>query len=332
MKDKVVPNNSQVKFKKTKVEYHHRISSISNKTKSVTTCNNRLKSRTSNVNVVCATCGKCMFNSNHDAWVSKFLNDVNARTKKPKVVPISNRKPKSQVNKSVATLPKKIVASSSTIQKSKSYHRMLYEKTSTSSVNKSSSPTNNYKLQHTQPTTNVQSSSEPTTPTKTVYAEEDNNNQAVDTQAKQDEFINPFCTPIVIKLKWLWKNKKDEDQTIIRNKARLVAKGYAQEEGMDFEESFALVTRLEVVWIFTAYVAYKSFLIYQMNVKMAFLNLPLKEEVYVAQPYGFVYLYQSGQDSGFELTAFSDADHAGCLDTRKSTSGGIQFLGDKLVS
>ncbi|GKA92446.1 hypothetical protein Tco_0814371 [Tanacetum coccineum] len=130
MKDKVVPNNSQVKFKKTEVEDHHRISSISNKTKSITACNDSLKSRTSNVNVVCATCGKCVFNSNHDACVSKFLNDVNARTKKPKVVPISTRKPKTQTNKSVATPPKKIVASESTIQKYKSYFRMIYEKNS----------------------------------------------------------------------------------------------------------------------------------------------------------------------------------------------------------
>ncbi|GJY72322.1 retrovirus-related pol polyprotein from transposon TNT 1-94 [Tanacetum coccineum] len=87
MKDKVVPNTSQVKFKKTEVEDHPRISSISNKTKSVTACNDSLKSKTSNVNVVCATCGKCVFNSNHDACVYQFLNDVNARTKKPKVVP-----------------------------------------------------------------------------------------------------------------------------------------------------------------------------------------------------------------------------------------------------
>ncbi|GJX02194.1 retrovirus-related pol polyprotein from transposon TNT 1-94 [Tanacetum coccineum] len=211
----------------------------------------------------------------------------------------------------------------------------------------------------------------------------------------------------VIKLKWLWKNKKDEDQTVIRNKARLVAKGYAQEEGIDFEESFAPVARVEAVRIFVAYAAHKSFLIYQMDMKTAFLNGPLKEEVYVAQLDGFVdpdhpdkvyrlrralyglkqapgvwtsdppiptrYLYQSGQiyfrdskkhgmekgqsigtpmatkpkldadlsgepvdqtnyrlwypkGSGFELTDFSDADHAGCVDTRKSTSGGIQFL------
>ncbi|GJR58197.1 hypothetical protein Tco_1500359, partial [Tanacetum coccineum] len=85
-KDKVMSNNSQVKFKKTEVEDHHRISSISNKTKSVTACNDSLKSRTLNVNAVCATCGKCVFNSNHDTCVSKFLNDVNARTKKPKIV------------------------------------------------------------------------------------------------------------------------------------------------------------------------------------------------------------------------------------------------------
>ncbi|GKA86743.1 retrovirus-related pol polyprotein from transposon TNT 1-94 [Tanacetum coccineum] len=130
MKDNVLPNNSQVKFKKTEVEDHHRISSISNKTKSVTACNDSLKSRTLDVNVVCATCGKCVFNSNHDTCVSKFLNDVNARTKKPRVVPISPRKSKSQANKSAATPPKKTVASESTIQKSKSYYRMLYEKTS----------------------------------------------------------------------------------------------------------------------------------------------------------------------------------------------------------
>nr|GEZ70958.1 uncharacterized mitochondrial protein AtMg00810-like [Tanacetum cinerariifolium] len=218
-----------------------------------------------------------------------------------------------------------------------------------------------------------------------------------------------------------------------------------QEEGIDFEESFAPVARLEVVLIFIAYAPHKSFLIFKMDVKMAFLNGPLKEEVYVAQPDGFVdpdhpekihqspcgifinkakytleILHKHGMDKGqsigtpmatkpkldahlsgnpvdqtdyhskirslmyltsirpdivhavcfcaryqsrltekhlkevkrifrylrgtvnmglwyptdssFELTAFSDADHGGCIDSRKSTSGGIQFLGDKLVS
>ncbi|GJR78347.1 retrovirus-related pol polyprotein from transposon TNT 1-94 [Tanacetum coccineum] len=81
---------------------------------------------------------------------------------------------------------------------------------------------------------------------------------------------------------------QDEDQTVIHNKARLVAKGYAHEEGIDFKESFAPVARLEAVRIFVAYAAHKSFLIYLMDVKMEFLNGPLKEEVYVAQPDGFV--------------------------------------------
>ncbi|GJT11380.1 retrovirus-related pol polyprotein from transposon TNT 1-94 [Tanacetum coccineum] len=106
--------------------------------------------------------------------------------------------------------------------------------------------------------------------------------------ATDPEMMNKPFGKMVIKLKWLWKNKKDEDQTVIRNKARLVAKGYAQEEGVDFEESFAPVARLEAVRIFVAHAAHKSFPIYQMDVKMAFLNGPLKEEVYVAQPEGFV--------------------------------------------
>ncbi|GJV30683.1 hypothetical protein Tco_1387131 [Tanacetum coccineum] len=115
IKDKVLKNNSQVKIKQKDVEDRHRISSFSNKTKSVTACNDSLKSRTSNVNVVCVTCGKCVFNLNHDACVSRFTSDVNARTKKPKVVPISSTKPKRHVNQSVTTPHKKIVASNFTI-------------------------------------------------------------------------------------------------------------------------------------------------------------------------------------------------------------------------
>nr|GEY96623.1 retrovirus-related Pol polyprotein from transposon TNT 1-94 [Tanacetum cinerariifolium] len=105
-----------------------------------------------------------------------------------------------------------------------------------------------------------------------------------------------------------------------------------QEEGIDFEESFAPVARLEAVRIFIAYASHKSFPIYQMDVKKAFLNGPLKEEVYVAQPDGFVDPDHPEKGSSFVLTAFSDADHAGYIDSRKSTYGGIQFLGDKLVS
>nr|GEZ44448.1 retrovirus-related Pol polyprotein from transposon TNT 1-94 [Tanacetum cinerariifolium] len=129
-RDKVVPNNSQVKVEKTQVEVHPRIPSVSNKMKSVTACKDSLNSRTLNANVVCATCNKRLVNSNHFDCVTKMLNDVNAKTKKPNVVPISTRKPKSQANKSVATHHKKKVASKSTKQKLHSYFRMLYEKTS----------------------------------------------------------------------------------------------------------------------------------------------------------------------------------------------------------
>nr|GEX88454.1 retrovirus-related Pol polyprotein from transposon TNT 1-94 [Tanacetum cinerariifolium] len=82
--------------------------------------------------------------------------------------------------------------------------------------------------------------------------------------------------------------KTDADNTVIQNKSRLVAKGYHQENGIDFEESFAPVARLEAVRIFVAYAAHKKFPIYQMDIKTAFLNGPLKEEVFVRQPDVFV--------------------------------------------
>nr|GFA54563.1 retrovirus-related Pol polyprotein from transposon TNT 1-94 [Tanacetum cinerariifolium] len=206
----------------------------------------------------------------------------------------------------------------------------------TSSVNKSYSPTNNSNQQDTQPTTNIQPTSAPSTHTY-VYAEENNDNQAEAEHLQDDEFTDPLCTLVqevaesssrnlamqeelhqfdrlqvwelvdktfgkmIIRLKWLWKNKKDEDQTVIRNKARLVAKGYAHEEGIDFEESFASVARLKTVRIFVAYATHKSFPIYQMDVKTAFLNGPLKEEVYVAQPYGFVDPDHPKKEEGIDL-------------------------------
>nr|GEX27327.1 hypothetical protein [Tanacetum cinerariifolium] len=242
----------------------------------------------------------------------------------------------------------------------------------------------------------------------------------------------PLCKN-VINMKWLWKNKCDEEHTVIQNKSCLVAKGYVQKEGVNFKESFAPVARLEAVRLFIAYAPHKSFTVYQMDVKTTFLYGPLKEEVYVNQPDGFVdpyhpdkvyrlkkalyglkealrvcvgtsmatkhldadlsgtpvdqtkyhsmvgalmYLtasrpyimhatcycarYQAKptekhliavkrifrylkdtihmglwylKDTCFELTTFLDSNHAGCLDSHKSTSGGIQILGgDKLVS
>nr|GEW33187.1 putative ribonuclease H-like domain-containing protein [Tanacetum cinerariifolium] len=102
---------------------------------------------------------------------------------------------------------------------------------------------------------------------------------------------------MVITLKWIYKVKLDELGGILENKARLVARGYRQEEGIDFEESFAPVARLEAIRIFLAYVAHKNIV-----------------------------------DSFVTLTAFANADHAGCQDTRRSTSGSVQFLGERLIS
>nr|GFA19465.1 retrovirus-related Pol polyprotein from transposon TNT 1-94 [Tanacetum cinerariifolium] len=123
------------------------------------------------------------------------------------------------------------------------------------------------------PSTTIPSTSAPSTHTN-VHAEENNNDQAEDGEQLQDnEFTNPFCA---------------STQEVAESYSQNIAKGYAQEEGIDFEESFAPVARLEAVRIFIAYAAYKSFPIYQMDVKTAFFNGPLKEEVYVAQPGGFV--------------------------------------------
>nr|GFB95414.1 hypothetical protein [Tanacetum cinerariifolium] len=89
-------------------------------------------------------------------------------------------------------------------------------------------------------------------------------------------------------LEWLFKNKHDEEKTVIRNKSRLVVRGYRQEEGIDFEESFASIARMEAIRIFLAYAAHKSFTVFQMDVKTAFLHGSLKEDMYVCQPEGFI--------------------------------------------
>jgi hypothetical protein len=88
----------------------------------------------------------------------------------------------------------------------------------------------------------------------------------------------------VVGTKWVFRNKQDEHGVVTRNKARLVAKGYAQVAGLDFEETFAPVARLESIRILLAYAAHHSFRLFQMGMKRAFLNGPIKEEVYVEQP------------------------------------------------
>ncbi|KAH9763082.1 Integrase catalytic domain-containing protein [Citrus sinensis] len=91
----------------------------------------------------------------------------------------------------------------------------------------------------------------------------------------------------IIGIKWVFRNKMNESGVVVRNKARLVAQGYNQEEGIDFDETFAPVARLESIMMLLAYACHKDFILYQMDVKSAFLNGSIMEEVYVKQPPGF---------------------------------------------
>jgi hypothetical protein len=92
----------------------------------------------------------------------------------------------------------------------------------------------------------------------------------------------------VIGTKWVFRNKLNEDGQVTRNKARLVCKGYAQVEGIDFEETFSPVSRMEAVRLILAYACSKKIKVYQMDVKSSFLNGELEEEVYIEQPEGFI--------------------------------------------
>ncbi|GJS82916.1 retrovirus-related pol polyprotein from transposon TNT 1-94 [Tanacetum coccineum] len=159
------------------------------------------------------------------------------------------------------------------------------------------------------------------------------------------------------------KNKRDETRIVIKNKARLVAQGYNQQEGIDYDETFAPVVRLEAIKIIFAFGTYMNFIVYQMDVKSASLNGKLKEEVYVKQPlsfestefpnhvckldkalYGFKQAprawYLKGTPSlglwylkclGFDLKEYSDSDYVGCKLDKKSTPGACPLLGGKLV-
>ena len=91
----------------------------------------------------------------------------------------------------------------------------------------------------------------------------------------------------VISTKWIFKNKTDEDGEVVRNKSRLVAQGYTRFEGIDFDESFAPVARLESIRIFLSIACIMNFKLYQMDIKSAFLNGFFNEEVFVQQPKGF---------------------------------------------
>ncbi|GKF42255.1 hypothetical protein Tco_0125597 [Tanacetum coccineum] len=121
-------NNSQ--GKKQEVEDHRRKFKFSDNKTSVTACNDSLNAKTSNVNFVCVTYGKCVLNNNHDLCVLHYINGVNSRTRQPMVVPVSTREPKQNVNQSVVTSRKKTVATDSTAKKFRNTTRKIYEQVS----------------------------------------------------------------------------------------------------------------------------------------------------------------------------------------------------------
>ncbi|GJT64135.1 putative ribonuclease H-like domain-containing protein [Tanacetum coccineum] len=135
----------------------------------------------------------------------------------------------------------------------------------------------------------------------------------------------------VIGTKWVFINKKDQRGIMVRNKATLVAQGHRQEEGIDYDEVFALVARIEAIRQFLAYTLFMGFTMYQMDIKSAFLYGTIKEEVYVSQPPGFV--DPEFPDRVYKvkkaLYGLHQAPKA-CLE-RKSTTRGCQFLGCRLI-
>nr|GFA57596.1 hypothetical protein [Tanacetum cinerariifolium] len=128
LEDRAMHNNSEEK--KQQVEDHRRNFKFFNNKTFVTACNDSLNAKTSNVNFVCVTCGKCVLNDNHDMCVLQYINGVNSRTKMHMTMPISNREPKRTVNQSATTPLKITVAAESTNQKPKSTIRKQYVKTS----------------------------------------------------------------------------------------------------------------------------------------------------------------------------------------------------------
>nr|GEU59163.1 integrase, catalytic region, zinc finger, CCHC-type, peptidase aspartic, catalytic [Tanacetum cinerariifolium] len=503
-RDKVLPNNNQVKVKKTQVEVHPRIPSVSNKMKSVTACKDSLNSRTLNANAVCATCNKCLVDFNHFACVTKMLNDVNAR------------KPKRQANKSVATSHKKkfepILGYRDLVQGNVMINRVYYVEGlnhNLFSVGSTSStllrlmakalPTQVWlwhrrlshlnfdyinllskkdiviglsKLKYGYHVYNKRtrmivesihirfdkikevyemsvanntsglvpqrqkasdydnpdpSTSAPSTHTN-VHAEENNNDQAKEgEQLQDDKFTNPFYAPT----QDVAESSSHNIGQVHGNPSRPVQT--RRKLALDHEMCMYALTvstaepkNIKEVMADSAWIEAMQ----EMDLKTAFLNGPLKEEIYVVKPDEFVdpgppkedkytleILHKHGMDKGqsigtpmatkpkldadlsgnpvdqtdyrsnirslmyptssrpdivqvvcfsaryqsrptekhlkevkrifrylrgtinmglwypkgssFELTAFSDADRARCIDSCKSTSGGIQFLGDK---
>ncbi|GJR26892.1 hypothetical protein Tco_1103124 [Tanacetum coccineum] len=272
VKEKVVPNISRVKFTKKEVEDQHRISSISKKTKSVTACNDSSNSRTSNANAVCAECGKCVFNSNHDACVSRYLKDVNARNGNTILLTVvvdlistnSLQETPSSTSQSVSRLKLSPL--------SMIWHRRL--------------SLSELRLHHL------------------TLKEDIVNGLTHLSTTKYDLQWNQRSSNLYKFVEILHASSKQEVQLASDLKCdELHQFDRLKEEGIDFEESFAPIARLEAVRFFVAPRSlHNLFPIYQMDV--------LKTE--------FLICSTEGEDSGFELIQhFQKLILRDALNTRK---------------
>nr|GEV29638.1 reverse transcriptase domain-containing protein [Tanacetum cinerariifolium] len=421
MKDKVVPRNSQVKHKMTQVEDHPRSTSISKKTKSVTAGIDSLNSKTLNVNDVCVTCEKCLVDSDRFACVTKMLNDMHDRTKKPNIVQLilfivdsgctkhmtgnlkllcnfvkkylgtvrfgndqfapilgygdlvqgnitinrvyyveglnhnlfsvgqfcdadlevafwkSTPMRVAIINGKKCILAKAIATACYTQDRSiiiQTHDKTIKEKGDPCILGGYFTQSKGYRVYNKRKRLIVESIhirfDEIKDMSETSVA---NDTSGLVPQRQKASDYDNSDPEAMFDSAWIEAMQEELHQFDRLQVWELVDKPFGKtEEGNDFEESFAPVARLEAVWIFVAYVAHKSFPIYQTDLKTAFLNGPLEEEVYVSQPNGFVDPDHLEKGSSFGLIAFLDADHAGCIDTRKSTYRGIQFPNDKLVS
>nr|GEV81013.1 retrovirus-related Pol polyprotein from transposon TNT 1-94 [Tanacetum cinerariifolium] len=173
-----------------------------------------------------------------------------------------------------------------------SSHEEVFHESSESFQDESSSSSLNDDVQQSSeevmvPLTNTQLISNNTVPN----VNEASTSHNVFNERLEDAYFDAIPRPegkTIIKTKWIFKNKKDESSLVIQNKARLIAVGYCQQESIDYDETFAPVARIEAIRLFLTYAAHKDFTVFQMDVKTAFLNGILKEEVYVGQPPGFV--------------------------------------------
>ncbi|GJY59973.1 retrovirus-related pol polyprotein from transposon TNT 1-94 [Tanacetum coccineum] len=341
-----------------------KIENFKNKNKCLESSNNYFKE----ANTKLAKNNQLMFKD-----LKKFQAELD-RAKNPIVVLISTREPKQTMNQSVATPLKKTVASESTNQKPRSTTRKQYEHL----VEINLFIVNSGCSKHM---TGISHALLRNVTIKRVYYVEGLNHNLFSVGQLCDAYFEvafrkstcyirdlkgndlltdsrvdrPLCKN-VINVKWLCKNKHDEENTVIRNKARLIAKGYGQQEGIDFKESFTPVIHQSLCGIFINQAKYAQEILKKHgmtscdNIGTPIATKPLDADlsgtpIDQSRPIEkhlkeikriFWYLKNTiiiglwyPKDTGFKLTAFSYSDHAGCLDTRKSTSGVLG--GDKLV-